>query len=341
MEHVPLTARLLAMLNRGHSTAKVLAVASLSLGAFACDAPTSPGVAQASPAARNASCATCHASIASEWNSSQHRSAFTDAPFTVAHALEPLAFCRGCHAPEQDESITSTTADARIGVACTSCHGDAPHAPDASPDDACARCHQFEFPHTGKRDSVALMQSTIVEHANSKFSDVPCADCHMPSAADGHRSHRFEASRDPSMLRRAVSISARLIDAQTVEVSLRAKHAGHAVPTGDLLRRLEVGASPRATPDAAQRRYLARHFAPVRQRSGVVARTEVRDDRVPADGSTRRVRLEVDNPGSAPIRWWVEYQRVAHHRAFSRQSAVLDGRVCLAEGLLVATETKP
>ncbi len=306
---------------------------------------------------RSASRVTCHAEIAEEWRASQHRSSFTDEPFTVAHALEPRAFCRECHAPEQDSSITTATADAEIGVGCISCHGGvdlvtasprrasgfAPHPVrrDASFGSvgACATCHEFEFPPAGRRDEVALMQSTVLEHERSRFSDVACADCHMPRVgADGHRSHRFDASRDPSALRRSITATARQVDARTVEVSLRARHVGHAVPTGDLLRRLEVGAGPVDDPAASTRRYLARHFAPVRQRSGVVVRAEVRDDRVPADGSVRRVRLEFDEPLTEPVRWWVEYQRVAHHNTFSEHHATLDASTTLATGLLSEAE---
>jgi hypothetical protein len=57
------------------------------------------GASVATVHAQNTDCLGCHPAIASEWAGSQHRSSFVDESFTRAHTIEPLAFCRGCHAP--------------------------------------------------------------------------------------------------------------------------------------------------------------------------------------------------------------------------------------------------
>jgi hypothetical protein len=275
----------------------------------------------------NADCVRCHETQANEWDASQHRTAFTDETFQTAHTLEPQAFCRACHAPEADPMHVDADA-AALGVACVTCHvrddvvvaapGDAEPAPHAIERDpafattaACASCHEFAFPDADLRDARKLMQST--------------------QDTDGHRSHSFAASRDPDMLRSAIEVSAERADRETIEVTLTAARVGHAFPTGDLLRRIEVGAEVEGK---TARRYLARHFGRQRQRSGIVLRGEMIDDRVPADGTPRRVRLRLPDSGGEDVRWWVRYQRVAHQRSFDERDAAIDGEVELAAGVL-------
>src|SRR5574343_638477 len=48
----------------------------------------------------NEPCEGCHAEIAAEWRGSEHHTAFTDPVFQRAYGVEPLPFCRRCHAPE-------------------------------------------------------------------------------------------------------------------------------------------------------------------------------------------------------------------------------------------------
>ncbi len=299
----------------------------------------------------DAACVACHPRVAAEWWSSQHRSAFTESTFQAAHALEPRAFCRSCHAPEQDPAISKITPKATVGVSCRSCHlrGDeivtgssrapvaAPHSVRRDPEFgrlACGPCHQFEFPDAGLRETPEQMQSTLDEHALSRHRKRSCVACHMPADAAGRSSHSFALSRDPAALRRSVRVDAQRVDARTIRLTLAAGEVGHAVPTGDLLRRLEIAAAPSARPQATSRRYLARHFAQVRQASGIALLSEIRDDRVPADGRPRVVTLEVDAADDEAILWWVRHQRVAHHRSFDPRNAIVDGETELASGRL-------
>jgi hypothetical protein len=57
-------------------------------------------------------------------------------------------------------------------------------------------------------------------------------------------------------------------------------------------------------------------------------RVEIADDRVPA-GGMRVVELDVPEADGHRVRWWVEYQRVAHQRSRDEAAAVQDGLVGL------------
>jgi len=300
----------------------------------------------------NAACEGCHPAVAAQWAGSEHRTAFTDVSFQTALAIEPRGFCRSCHAPEQAVEQTDTSPAAKLGIGCVTCHleagsvlatpassTDAPHPltrrASFSTARACAGCHEFPFPDAGLRDQPELMQSTLREHADSPFADRSCASCHMPEV-DGVRSHAFGASRDPARLQESVRVEA-MRTADGVELVLRAGEVGHAVPTGDLLRRLEVGAEVEGSPP--RRRFLARHFGPRRQAHGLVVLGERRDDRVPADGTPRHVHLKLPGSRGHEIRWWVKYQRVAHQRSVRESDALLDAEVSLAEGVLPFEES--
>ncbi len=310
--------------------------------------------AASSTHAQTGDCLGCHASIAAEWAGSQHRASFSDEAFQRAYAIEPLGFCRGCHAPTASAKAMPDAIAVDTGVGCTSCHvidgalhaspgdGDGPHAlvrsaAFASPD-ACARCHAFDFPDTALRTAPEPMQLTLAEHASSRFADVACSTCHMPWTGDAdapHRSHRFDASRDPSMVRAAVVVAGTRTSPTTVQVALAPGIVGHAFPTGDLLRRVAVVVQPlgaRAT--RPQVRYLARHFDRVQDVPGIFVRKAVTDDRVGVGEGARVIELAV--PAAEPIAWWVVYERVGHPRGRDERAAFVEGRIAIAGGILPA-----
>ena len=70
----------------------------------------------------NAKCEGCHQDIAKEWRGSLHQQAWHDPVFQKALAIEPEAFCRGCHAPEADASGEPPKAAQDVGVGCVTCH---------------------------------------------------------------------------------------------------------------------------------------------------------------------------------------------------------------------------
>lgn len=301
-------------------------------------------------------CIECHPDEAAQWRGSPHQTSFVEWTFQAAIAREPRAYCRACHAPLSNGGGKVSDAAAEIGVGCTSCHvregnilaSPGTDGPEVAPHpvtrtaalsevDACAGCHEFDFPDTLLRDRPLTMQRTIIEHAGSRFADVTCVGCHMPREEDGQRSHAFFASRDPDLVRAAVEVDAVRISPTVVQITLRAAQVGHAFPTGDLLRRVEVGAvavlAEGEGPTA--RRFLARHFADRVQSSGARVRVETSDDRVPADGE-RVVELKVPEAAGQPVRWWVDYQRVAHQRTPNEADAIVDGGIAVARGLLPA-----
>ncbi len=91
---------------------------------------------------------------------------------------------------------------------------------------ACDGCHEFTFP---KRE--ALMQKTVSEHTASPLRDVSCSSC--------HRGHRFDVSRNVALLRAAITMRV-VRSKEGIVVDLRTNGVGHAMPTGDLFRRLRV-----------------------------------------------------------------------------------------------------
>jgi hypothetical protein len=335
-----------------------------------------PSPRRADAARENARCEGCHAEIAAEWRSSLHHRAHTEPAYQRALAIEPLAFCRGCHAPEADPDRDPPADLGALGVGCVSCHaapggvlaapregagravhggaasGPTPRALARAPhgvlrsaafatDAACAACHEFSFPDPARRRRRELMQSTVSEHKSSPFADVPCAGCHMPAVTERggrtHRSHAFAASRDAALLRSAVRVTASRVGDGTVEVRLAPNGVGHAFPTGDLFRRLEVRAEAvgaEAQVIAEDARYLGRRFGKGVGTDGHPVKVLVADTRV-SPSAEAVVKLSL-GPGArgAPIAWRVAYQRVEHPVDDASDAAVVAGEVEIARGVL-------
>lgn len=313
-----------------------------------------PGRARLGEAVRaNAACEACHVEVAREWRGSLHQRADLEPAYRRAFAIEPLPFCRSCHAPEAVPALEEPPEVAELGVGCVSCHltGDddrvlaSPRvhaAPESAPHpvvrdarfataSACAGCHEFAFPGLRGGDVAELMQSTVREHAASASSDRSCADCHMPTLEGTRRSHAFVASRSEEIVRSAVDVEVVRLD-DRVRVVLRPKVSGHAFPTGDLFRRVEIAVEvlgPDRLVLARELRHLARHFelAP-----GATGRKLVRDDRVHHEPRT----VEIPTPPSEQreIAYRVAYQRVAHPLDAGFEEAIVEGEIVIAEGLL-------
>ncbi len=297
-----------------------------------------PGPARArlaSAVTDNRRCEGCHQAIAEEWRGSFHQRANADPAFQEAFAVEPLPFCRGCHAPEADPMREPPADVSALGVSCVTCHVNeqgqilaaahepsgparppAPHPVQRSIEfasaGACAACHEFRFPAPGGQDDAFFMQTTVREHRRSPNADKPCAHCHMPLRR-GHRSHAFDNVRDVAFLRANLHVTAERTTDDTLRVTLAQPNPGHAFPTGDLFRRLEVGYELAGTDGKIHRRelrHLARHFAFVPGRPG---RHLSHDDRVQFEPKV--VELELPGPSEVPassrLSWWVNYQRVA------------------------------
>lgn len=300
--------------------------------------PKEPGGAEADGALDAGACAGCHRAEAREWSASLHHGSFTDADFQASFAVEPLQFCFDCHAPEARSR--SDVAGARVGVGCASCHTVASgHGREnaVAATASCASCHEFTFPG---RD--ALMQSTISEHARSSSSETACATCHMARAPDGHRDHRFDVSRNVALLRASLAVEARRTEAG-IEIALTARDVGHAMPTGDLFRRLRIAVRAEAADGAhlgEEEVVLARRFD---RRRGVP--DEKKDTRV---FGARQVRVEGEwIAGAARVEYEVMYERVAQtidvrdvRGGLARRESVF-ASVLLADGALARASTAP
>jgi hypothetical protein len=186
------------------------------------------------------------------------------------------------------------------------------------------------------------MQTTIDEHRGSTQASRTCADCHM-STAPGWRSHAFVASREPARMRDAVTIKAERPRPGEVVITLEldSDAVGHALPTGDLFRRIAVEAisTRRLLRRPKVSRYLARHWRPRGALGevgpGSVNYTEVADDRLGVGDNPRIVRLKLD-PADAelPVRWRVRYERVESFVGPTEDGAIVVGGAVLGEGVL-------
>jgi hypothetical protein len=350
------------------------AVAAAPAGAAlpALPSPTRSGAAlhaklghgpSASSKSKSEECVQCHSDIAAEWRSSLHRNSWEDPVFQSAYSVEPLAFCRGCHAPTSDPEKTPGVEAGRNGVDCVTCHvqrggivGSGEHATSAAhpvfvdarlaTEAACGGCHQFDFPAISKQVVPQAMQNTLAEHEQSRFSDTPCQSCHMPVVETGgasHHRHDFSVLGNAAMIRSAAKVRASLSGANQVEVVVAADGVGHAFPTGDMFRRLEVRADVRNAggkiTSTLRPVILSRRFADKpRQAAGAgggFQRVQVGDDRVapPGAGEPRRVTFAIpESQSGAQVHYQVVYQRMSAPMASAfRVDRALD-EIVLAEG---------
>jgi hypothetical protein len=208
----------------------------------------------------------------------------------------------------------------------------------------CASCHQFNFPAERTAggplfDTHAPMQDTFGEWQRSSHAaeGTQCQGCHMPwrTAADGarYRSHAFAGARDPALLASAARVEASAtVEAQDIIVRVRVvpTGVGHAFPSGDLFRRLELSVW---LDDAhAQRQVVsfARTFADAYERlpDGHMAlvRRQASDSRVqpPGSGTPRESVLRFHRPISSPrasqprVRWKLEHLLMPSPQAASQ-----------------------
>ncbi len=317
--------------------------AALLLAAVA-GAASEAGADTAKPLATDdarARCASCHAEIAREWESSAHRRSGTDPAYLTAVAKEPLPFCRACHVPSGDPSRPTPASVAERGIGCVDCHVGvgADHATTKKSTRAavtCGSCHEFRFP-----SSPGLMQRTVTEHAASAFAKSSCESCHMPSATTTtrpHKDHRFLV--DDAMLARALVASASRAGPSRVALRIRPGDVGHAMPTGDLFRRLavRVAAHEGEQEVASATRFLSRKFRTERVGDGVFAKVDAKDDRVGA-GLEPCFELDVGPRGvGRNLAITISYQRVQEPRTANENDVVLNGSTVLWSTSLPANQ---
>jgi hypothetical protein len=182
------------------------------------------------------------------------------------------------------------------------------------------------------------MQDTLAEHARSTAAATPCQGCHMPrvaSRAGGtHASHAFTVQGDAHMLAQAVTVDAATLGVGEVHLAVSPGAIGHAFPTGDLLRRVEVRAAPI---DAAGRALAApsvvvleRTFGTERSGRDGFARVERSDTRLVAP---RALALPVPR-WARRARWQIVWQRLPPSLALKLGMAMRDQELVIQEGIV-------
>lgn len=268
----------------------------------------------------DAACERCHVSEARTHAASAHASAFSDEVFQAEWAAHAQPECVRCHAPLADPEHPEGEAAAR-GISCTVCHlrggsvlsvHAAPGAPhpitvDASlgTSEACATCHEFTFASVAPTpyDEAGMLQGTLSEWHEVEERGT-CQSCHLRDERD-RVTHAMAGAREPALLARALSVeaSARVVGDHTEVTLLLRSEAGHAVPTGDMYRRLEVRAWVDGHSRATASRVLMRRFSRL---DGVLRQVE--DDRVPPLGERRVVLALPDAPRAARVHWQITWQ---------------------------------
>lgn len=306
-------------------------------------------MAQALPSAEadlsDQGCIGCHVDDARHWQASAHASAFTNEIFQAEWRPHHQAACVRCHAPLADPEAPQGEA-ALNGISCVVCHvregsvlsaqasPESPHSisVDAalSTSQACAGCHDFTFASVAPTpyDETEMLQGTMREWHEVEGRGT-CQHCHMPEG-----NHAMPGARDAALLARALHVeaSARLVGRHTEVTLSLTSEAGHAVPTGDMYRRLHVEAWPMTRNAEHVSTTLMRRFAREGERMH-----QVSDDRVPAN-APRVVTLTL--PRARGVAWRITWQALDPRAADARWIPEEDASRVVAEGQLVASPAR-
>jgi hypothetical protein len=190
------------------------------------------------------------------------------------------------------------------------------------------------------------MQNTAVEWQQSSANLRACATCHMPTVVGGngepHRDHRFRI-REQTTLAKAVAVS---WDRQSelLRVTIENRGAGHALPTGDIFRRLVVRAYAvvnASTQELLPKQYeLGRRFLdvpthPHAKAPSSLQRVEIEDTRLGPMGTPRATRvLTLPIPPSRralPIHCQLVYQRMSPSMARYFDIHLADEEIVLSD----------
>ena len=162
---------------------------------------------------RHSDCVECHSPQVEEWLGSRHAVAYENETFQRSWAEEQDPWCLTCHLPDD-------------GVTCATCHG--------LERKTCADCHEFDLPRElPGTPSGTLAQSTVSEWRGSGAAAqrMGCVDCHP--------AHHPIGGNDRERVREVISATV-VAHGDRVIATLTADEIGHAFPTGDPFRRLEL-----------------------------------------------------------------------------------------------------
>lgn len=284
-----------------------------------CHAPGADPSAEPPPAAREAGvgCTTCHVVPAGIVGVRGHARA--QAPASAPASASASASALAQPAREDGHDVIG---DARLATPA-----------------ACGGCHDFALPGPPGFDA-GKMQDTLGEHRRSAASTTTCQGCHMPlvpsqKAPGGtHRSHAFRVQGDRGMLAQAVVVKGAELRKGEVRLEIAPGAIGHAFPTGDLHRQVEVRAAPIDPAGhaltAGSSEILGRTFGPARAGHGTLVRVQRSDTRLTGP---RTIVLPVP-PATRRARWQIVWQRLPPGMAARLGMVMSDHEMVVIEGVV-------
>jgi len=211
-------------------------------------------------------CAECHPAIYDEWVQGLHSQADSDPERDQLeiNAKFSVKDCNLCHAPRSTFENIGRTPAGRIdspqwpvaqGVDCASCHltpegmasSNPAHQGATRPDATAAPCrpiYREELTDVVHCKSCHNQHKTVDQWSRTRYAQPgaefqDCRSCHMPQAdgpatkggtATSHFSHTTPGSHTPAMLRRAITLAAR-IEGDECRIDLDTRGSAHNFPT--------------------------------------------------------------------------------------------------------------
>ena len=281
-----------------------MVAATLAAGAVGVGLGLSRGAAKLDRSEPSSSedCADCHAPEVEAWKGSRHAQSRTNDAFEVAlRTAATPGWCLNCHEPVagQDEGVSCAACHVRDELLAASEPSEeaiAAHpirySPELDSPRFCSGCHEFRAADLhGNPDRGGPLQTTLSEYVDSGV-DATCVECHL----EGHAFPGRELLADV--------VSVRVEEGRFV-VSLVGE-VGHAVPTGDPFRRLELLACE--DPDCED--VLARHSWSRVHRFDGTTWWPTADNRLRPDDPVRTW-----TPPEGTRYWRLQYILVASHDA--------------------------
>jgi hypothetical protein len=286
--------------------------------------PIEPGLPASADALLDArGCARCHAAIVDEWSRSRHALAWTNAIFRTEYTVRPQPWCANCHAPLATQQADLRGPRAAQGVDCAACHvragklvartrrGGSPHETIGDPTFGspafCADCHEFTFPVLSREGAALRMTAHPMQATVASFQAGPyarerdgCLSCH-----GSRHGHAFAGAYDSAMLESALEVAwcrepradaaGPAGAAPALRVTMRNAAAGHAVPTGDVHRHVDLRLWRSSAPEALYEASFGRRFEPAADGG----KTTTSDSTLPP-GASQTVRVELARLGGEP-----------------------------------------
>ncbi|MDF3821323.1 multiheme c-type cytochrome [Leptospira sp. 96542] len=285
-------------------------------------------------------CKGCHKQIYTNWFSSRHRQSHSNRLYQFSFSKEPMDWCENCHAPLRD-SMNGQKIHPEEGISCITCHlrnqeiivTNLPELKetlvhtykviqDFNSSKLCESCHDFNFPtwesiKSSKQTieySRVSMQGTASEWLTSGMNhESDCIDCHLLPGTKN--SHKFPGGHSLKELKDSFTITGRYLSGNTLQINIQSSRIGHAFPTGDLFRALNLkvyGSNGNLLKQfTMSKKYrLTTEFE---RRTNDSPKILVEDTRIPPpelgkDTANKEFILNIDNfPETLDVELWIDY----------------------------------